>query len=201
MPYQPRSHLRLAVLGFVGLLMVSGCAPDTAEPLPEHATSPPADTLPPPPNNERVEPEQEDAPPPPADAPMGRELPMRPLVQNYDFFDTDNRDSAFVVLRSEAEEAAFVERYRLGDAPGEAKVYSFPEVDYKEEMAVVVALGMRASTHTQASIDAVVAEDGRIVVHWWEAPSGSYDMAWSVPAHIVAVPQDDRPVEFKVKEW
>jgi hypothetical protein len=132
-------------------------------------------------------------------AQAGDPLPMRPLLHSDRFFDASNEEQAFVVLRNEAEQEAFLARYPLQisqDARGNARVPRFPWVDYEAEMAVVVALGQRGTGNTEVSIDAVLPEGDRLVVYTTEYDPNIAEPTLAIPVHIVAIPQDDRRVEF-----
>jgi hypothetical protein len=129
----------------------------------------------------------------------GDPIPMRPLLHSDGFFDARNEERAFVVLRSEAEQEAFLARYPLQtsqDARGNTRVPRFPWVDYEAEMAVVAALGQRGTGNTEVSIDAVIPEGDRLVVYTTEYDPNIAEPTLAIPVHIVAIPRDDRPVEF-----
>ena len=122
--------------------------------------------------------------------PLGEPMPMRLLFQSSDYFDPDD-PPLYTVWRSEGEAQAF-----LRDHPHDARPFPDYPADYSREMVIVVALGARGYGGYLVSVDAVLDTGDRLVVYTTEyAPCGGNRPVIN-PSVVVAVPRDDRPVEF-----
>jgi hypothetical protein len=117
-------------------------------------------------------------------------IPMRLVFQASHYFDTDS-PPLYAVWRSEEEARAF-----LRDAPHDAWPFPYYPVDYTREMAIAVALGARGYANSLVTVDAVLDVGDRLIVYTTEyEPCGGARPIIN-PSIVVAVPQDDRPVEF-----
>lgn len=128
----------------------------------------------------------------------GEALPLETLFQSGSFFEL-SEEPAYVVLRSEEDEARFLAAYprNVSYAPDRSvRVPPFPEVDYGRYMVLGVALGRRGDGNTIVRVDSAVVVERQLVVHSTEVDPWYEHRYFSNPAHFVMVPRQELPVSF-----